>query len=274
MTTQTRAEPVLAARVERLGVRALGHWVFRHVEASIPARGVAAVVGAAGSGRTTLLLALAGRMRLTTGSVTLGDSRLTPESGGRELRAYRTKVAVARIADHVGLDGELTLRHNARDAADWAKVDRRRALVDLEEWWDRLGFELDLEARVSELPVVEARAAHLVLATLGEPALIVADDLTSDLQVDERRRIWEIAREVAASGPAIVASTLDELTLDADVVVRVARELPRHVTGGPELDEPEPEPELDEPEPEGPHADPGPADPAESRPASREENQP
>ncbi|TNU77341.1 ATP-binding cassette domain-containing protein [Miniimonas arenae] len=228
-----------AVVVEALGVRTPRHWVFRGVHAQLAPRSVAAVVGAAGSGRTSLLLTLAGRMRVTAGSVTLGERRIAAGTRGAALRGYRSRVAVALIGGHVGLDPELTLRHNVRDAADWARVDRHRALDHVEQWWERLDFSFDPHARVSELPALEQRAAHLVLATFGAPELVVIDDVTADLQVDDRRRIWEIAREVASSGPVVVAATLDELTLGADTVIRLSRDQPRHAAHPDQSDPPD-----------------------------------
>lgn len=235
--SEDEARPAVV--VEALGVRTPRHWVFRGVHAQLAPRSVAAVVGAAGSGRTSLLLTIAGRMRVTAGSVTLGQRRIAAGTRGTALRGYRSRVAVALIGGHVGLDPELTLRHNVRDAADWARVDRHRALDHVEGWWDRLDFSFDPHARVSELPALEQRAAHLVLATLGAPELVVIDDVTADLQVDDRRRIWEIAREVASSGPVVVAATLDELTLGADTVIRLSRDQPRHAAHRDQSDPPD-----------------------------------
>lgn len=218
-----------ALRATDLMLRVGADVVFRDVHFEVPAGGVMAVVGGSGSGKTCLLLALAGRMRLSEGVIDVGSHRLhAPKSTQAELRAVRGAVAVGRIADLVGLDPELTLHRNISDAADWVDVRRTTALDHLEEWWDRLGFEVEPRARLSELPAIERTAAHLVLATLAEPEVIVLDDVARNLQHSERLRMWEIIREVAASGPIVIGATLDELTIDADVVVRLSRVRSRH----------------------------------------------
>ena len=220
----------VAVSVQDASLRIGRHWIFRDVRFDAPPHGVVAVVGSSGSGKTSLLLALAGRMHLSEGTVDVGSLRVSgPKSSGSSLRAMRGRVAVARIADLVGLDPELTLHHNIRDAADWVGVKRSVAVEHFDAWRERLDLELDPQMRLSELPSIEATAAHLILGTLGNPDMIVLDDISDRLTVSERRRSWAIVREVAAPGPVVIASTLDTLTLDADVVVTLAREhLPKH----------------------------------------------
>lgn len=67
--------------------------VFEGVDLDVPAGGLLAVHGPAGSGRTSLLLALAGRMRLSGGAVRVGGHVLPAEG-----RRVRRLVAVARAA--------------------------------------------------------------------------------------------------------------------------------------------------------------------------------
>src|SRR6476660_5084345 len=61
--------PVLVA--SGLGVQGNAGWIFRDVDLRLPAGSLTAVVGPAGCGRSSLLLALAGRMRPTAGSLSV-----------------------------------------------------------------------------------------------------------------------------------------------------------------------------------------------------------
>src|SRR4051794_10601386 len=64
--------PVLTAR--GAGVRHRRRWLFRDLDLSVGPGDLVAVVGPPGSGRTTLLLALARRFRLSAGEVTIDGS--------------------------------------------------------------------------------------------------------------------------------------------------------------------------------------------------------
>jgi ABC-2 type transport system ATP-binding protein len=61
--------------------------VFEGVDLSVPAGGLMVAHGPAGSGRTTLLLALAGRLRPSAGTVRVGGAPI-----GRRTRRARDSV--------------------------------------------------------------------------------------------------------------------------------------------------------------------------------------
>src|SRR5690625_7669861 len=75
-------ESVPALRVENAGLKGHRGWVFRDVSFDAHAGSVTTVTGPAGTGRSTLLLACAGRLKLTAGS------------GGGPTRAHRTRHVV------------------------------------------------------------------------------------------------------------------------------------------------------------------------------------
>jgi len=103
--------PVLVA--SGLGVQGNAGWIFRDVDLRLPAGSLTAVVGPAGCGRSSLLLALAGRMRPTAGSLSVLGHNLADDPS-----AVRNLTSIAR-----GQHGA------ARTGVDRARVGRR-ALLD------------------------------------------------------------------------------------------------------------------------------------------------
>jgi ABC-2 type transport system ATP-binding protein len=105
--TQDPAPPLV--RADGLGLRTRRGWVFRDVDLALPTGSVIALAGPAGSGRSMLLLTLAGRARPTAGTFTVaGDGH----------RAHiRRSVAVARITASVELEPELRVIDHIREAA-------------------------------------------------------------------------------------------------------------------------------------------------------------
>src|SRR5690625_2523316 len=198
-------ESVPALRVENAGLKGHRGWVFRDVSFDAHAGRVTTVTGPAGTGRSTLLLACAGRLKLTEGSVDV------PTRTHRK-RHVRAKVNVARIGGIIGLDTELTVAGNINDAADWAGMRRDEAAVLLNQW--RRTFELDLPAKLpaGELPALELTALHVLCAALGDPRVIVLDDFDTNLTRPQIAKLWQIAVRVArgeVSDPmALVVSTV------------------------------------------------------------------
>src|SRR5699024_6942069 len=210
--------------VDGAGLRGIRGWAFRSARFRLNAGEVAALTGPSGSGRSTLLLAISGRLDLTHGAITVADHTLTPSPDRRTVRDVRRQVAVARIGQIIGLDSELTLKRNLRDAADWAGIPFPSALDHMALW--RANFDLPFpgEAPLNALNELEQLIAHLLLARFTNPRAIVIDDVDANLTDDQLAQAWHIigrlARgELRTPAMAVVASTVRESQAVADVVV-------------------------------------------------------
>ncbi|WP_327706744.1 ABC transporter ATP-binding protein [Streptomyces decoyicus] len=174
--------------------------VFEGVDVDVPAGGLLAAHGPAGSGRTSLLLALAGRMRLSGGAVRVGGHVL-PAAGGR----VRRRVAIARAAPAVDLEGRLRVR----------EVMAERCLTGpgVTERGIREAFTtLDVAPRGADLVEDLGPADRLLLATalaLAErPGALVVDDVDEGLPPDAQGPVWQALQRVRGHGPTVLAGCL------------------------------------------------------------------
>lgn len=204
-------------------------WAFRDVDLTVHPRDLVAVTGPAGSGRSSLLLAIAGRLRPTTGRLEIAGTVLDGERGTRrQLRRIRDSVAIARLSSHIGLDANLSVEENAGDAADWVRLRPDEIQDRLEQWRTRTGLSFPPRTPVAELSALEATALHLLLAAVVEPEVIVLDDADADLTAGERDRLWQLALDVAATGPAVIATATDP-PRHADLHIELHRHATSHV---------------------------------------------
>jgi ABC-type multidrug transport system ATPase subunit len=178
-----------------LGLRTRQGWVFRDVDLTLPAGSVAAVAGPAGSGRTMLLLTLAGRAKPSTGELRVGEATSRAD--------IRRQVAVARATGAVELDPDLTVGDSRREAGllfygpdlDWAEK--------------LVGLELDAATLIGDLAADDAALFALALAASTQPAAVVLDDVDLRATPEQQRRIWAALATVAGAGVTVVASTID-----------------------------------------------------------------
>lgn len=178
-----------------LGLRTRRGWVYRDVDLSIPAGSLAAIAGPAGSGRTMLLLTIAGRAKPSTGELRVGEAVTRGD--------IRRAVSVARATGAVELDPDLTVGDSRREAGLLFYG------ADL-DWAERLvGLDLDGTTVVGDLAPDDAALFAVALAAAARPTAIVLDDVDSHATPDQQRRVWAALGAVAETGITAVATTVD-----------------------------------------------------------------
>jgi ABC-2 type transport system ATP-binding protein len=187
-----------------LGLRTRQGWVFRDVDLTVPEGSVAAIAGPAGSGRTMLLLTLAGRAKPSTGELRVADAVSRAD--------IRGQVSVARATGAVELDPDLTVGDSRREAGLLFYG------TDL-DWAEKLaGLDLDGATLVGDLAPDDAALFAVALAAAARPAAVVLDDVDLHATPDQQRRIWAGIAAVAEAGITVVASTIDAGLADGALV--------------------------------------------------------
>jgi ABC-2 type transport system ATP-binding protein len=181
--------PVVSVR--GLGLHTRRGWVFRGVDLDARPGELIAVVGPSGSGRTSLLLAVAGRF--TTNRGTIG--RRAPAALGY-VRGVSEPEPGLTVAEHVEERLLLLLGH-----ARWRRT--RRQLMVADALVDYPGEPAQL---VRNIDTYQRHVLGLVLARLERPGLVVVDDADADLSAAERTDLWIRLRALADSGVAVVAT--------------------------------------------------------------------
>ncbi|MFR9775542.1 ATP-binding cassette domain-containing protein [Micromonospora sp. MS34] len=191
-----------------LGLRTRRGWVYRDVDLTAEAGELHAVTGPPGSGRTSLLLALAGRFPHTDGELRRrGPAALGQVAGVHE--PDPTLTVAEHIQERLLLLGPVPRRR--RQLVPVAAVRARRAYRRdaFAAAIAGAGFTdvpLDPDRYGRDLTPVERQVLGLVLASLSGPNLIVADDVDAGSDAPEREWIWSALARLADQGYAVVAS--------------------------------------------------------------------
>jgi ABC-2 type transport system ATP-binding protein len=179
--------------------------VFGPITVGVAAGELLAVTGPGGSGRTALLLALSGRLRVAGGRLIVGGHLLDAESG-----AIRSLVAVARAGDTVELDEFWTVGEAIDDRA--VLIGRRPAAAVQSAVRARLtGAGVDVlpaTALYALTPLARTLLDLSLAAAEGRP-VVVLDDVDRGLGPEDERRVWEALRALTDEGRAVVAVTTD-----------------------------------------------------------------
>ncbi|MEV4161376.1 ATP-binding cassette domain-containing protein [Nonomuraea dietziae] len=144
------------------------------------------VAGATGSGRTSLLLTLSGRMKPTRGTLEV--------AGHSRPRAIRKVAALALVDGVTDLDRALTVKEHLHE---------RRRRGRHAEALEGAGLDVDQRTLVRELDREQQVRLGVALALLDSPAVIVADNIDAGLPPERRLALWELLEGLPT---AVVAS--------------------------------------------------------------------
>jgi putative ABC transport system ATP-binding protein len=193
---------------------------LRGVSLTVRVGEVVAVTGPSGSGKSTLLALLAGLDEPDGGHVDLGGSRMSHRPEAERTLLRRRLVGVLRqsgnLIEHLDVQANVGLVQALRGR----RTVPRRSVAELLEL---VSLSARSRALPGELSGGELARAGLAVALAGDPAVLIADEPTGELDLANERRLLSLLREVAAGGAAIVvASHSSEVADAADRVLPMA----------------------------------------------------
>lgn len=173
------------------------------VSMSVEAGEVVAVTGPSGSGKSTLLACMAGLDEPDGGVVRIAGQRLSRRT--EEERARLRAFWIGILYQSANLVGHLSVESNVRLAQQLAGGPKRppRRLDVLE----RVGIAHRAHARPWQLSGGELARAGLAVALANEPAVLLADEPTGELDSVTAATVMALLGEHARNGGGVVLIT-------------------------------------------------------------------
>ncbi len=180
---------------------------LRGVDLSVQAGDFLALMGPSGSGKSTLLHILGLLDRPTTGKVLWEGEDITHLNGARlaELRGRR----IGFVFQMFNLVHNLTALENVELPLIFLGVPARERRKRAEETLLRLGLGDRLRHRPSQLSGGQQQRVALARALVTDPALLIADEPTGNLDTATGREILNLFKELNAQGRTVVLATHD-----------------------------------------------------------------
>ena len=205
-----------AVRLHDWGMSGKRGPVFSDIDLLVPSGSLAIIRGAAGSGKTSLLLSIAGRMRVVEGEGFVFDLDIR-----KQARAVRGKVSIGHVAGLTDLENDFTVAQHIAERLimlqpwykPWVSKKSLREVMDLiKETFDsatevigRLPADTftssdaksadflvddDGDTFVSELSELQKFLLEFGLASLAGSPVIVVDNIDFLREREDRARAW------------------------------------------------------------------------------------
>jgi ribose transport system ATP-binding protein len=199
-----------------LRVTALSGPRFRDVDLDVAPGEIVGLAGVEGNGQREFLRALAGLLP-SRGNVQLGGSEVDTADPGKVLRAGIIHLPGDRHAE--GLLLQLSVRENTTllslpSVTRNGFVQRRREAAVVSEQVARLNVRTpSTETPVSSLSGGNQQKVLFARSLLAEPTVLLADEPTRGVDAGARIEIYQVLRNVAEAGKAVVVLSSDVVEL-------------------------------------------------------------
>ena len=196
---------------------------LRNVDLDVWQGDFLAVVGPSGSGKSTLMNIIGCLDRPTAGSYRLGGTPIEQLTDD-DLARVRGR-AIGFVFQSFNLLPRTSALENVATPLLYQGVPRKERYARAAAALERLGLGDRMEHEPSELSGGQQQRVAIARALVGEPALILADEPTGNLDSQSGADVIKLLHELNDAGTTIVM-----ITHDSDVAVQARRQV--HVRDG------------------------------------------
>jgi putative ABC transport system ATP-binding protein len=173
----------------------------------VPRGDFISVVGPSGSGKSTLLLMLGGMLSPSQGRVLMEDKSVYDMTPGQRAQLRRERVGF--VFQTFNLVPYLSALENVQIPLFLAKVDEKTQKDRATCLLDRVGLGDRLDHKPRELSVGQQQRVALARMLANDPAVILADEPTGNLDPETSQQIICFLEEFHQEGRTIVMVTHD-----------------------------------------------------------------
>ena len=218
-TEQTETQNPLALQMQGI-CKSFGPTpVLRKVDFALRAGEIHALMGENGAGKSTL-------MKIAAGLIDQFDGEIQVAGKQHRLASPRdaTRAGIAMIQQELSLVPELAVDENIFLGQEKIRslfvIDREQQVRAAREVLRPLDFQGRIDQPIAKLRVGEQQLVEIAKALVAKARILIMDEPTSALSINETERLFQVIRKLAKEGVAIVyiSHRMEEVVALADRV--------------------------------------------------------
>ncbi len=167
----------------------------KNIDLAIESGEFIGILGPNGAGKTTTIKIITGLLKPTTGNVYINGSLMNRNN-------KKIKGIMGIVPQYSNLDKELTVYENLVFAAKLFRVGNYRDKI-----YELLEFVDFKDRKVMNLSGGMARRLTIAKALINDPDIIILDEPTVGIDLNGRRKIWDILKYMKAKNKTVLLTT-------------------------------------------------------------------
>ena len=157
-------------------------------------------LGPNGAGKTTTIRVLTTLTKPSSGSIWVSGFDVVKEPD-------KVKKTIGVVQQHLTLDLDLNVRENMELHARLHHIPSNERGQRIDELLEYVGLTNQSEKMIEELSGGMKKAAMIARALIHKPKVLFLDEPTVGLDVQVRRRMWDLIRSLSGNGTTIFLTT-------------------------------------------------------------------
>jgi len=170
------------------------------VSFAVPEGSVFGMLGPNGAGKTTIIKMLTGLLKPTEGEIYIDGRKMSRNN-------VEIKKRIGIVPQYTNLDKELTVYENLVFAAKLFRINKKQYSIKIKELLEFMELEEYKNRQVFKLSGGMQRRLMIAKALINEPDIIFLDEPTNGVDLNGRRRIWDIFKVMKTVGKTVIMTT-------------------------------------------------------------------
>lgn len=158
------------------------------------------LLGPNGAGKSTIIRMLTGLSKATAGQIYIDGQRVSRDN-------IKVKKKTGIVPQYTNLDKELTAYENLVFAAKLFKMKRKAYESKIKELMQLMDLEQYKDCQAKNLSGGTQRRLMVAKALINDPKIIFLDEPTAGVDLNGRRKIWDILKAMKAKGKTVLLTT-------------------------------------------------------------------